>query len=270
MKKWQASLDRWSHDRFDESEQAPKSRSELVSSYGYDIRNEDGPPKARRRRRYGRGATKYSRNWEDEDAYKKQTQQATQMRKPPRPEDFPELEGGGRGDQPPMRQKQVRRTRTDRTNKRNSGSDMGRGGGGGSSGDNEPRRRHNDENDQRGRQSMYGDDRSAMQPQNQSPQVQPFFKDNRVASNNNNSNNSISNRRSMQSSERDRNRFERDRGFRGGREFKNQNRNKNNENQMPSLSPPPHGQNYGAARGGDGGRDAMLRSNNMANLPYQG
>lgn len=48
-----AVADRWSHDRFDESEQAPKSRSELVSAYGYDIRNEDGPPKARRRRRYG-------------------------------------------------------------------------------------------------------------------------------------------------------------------------------------------------------------------------
>lgn len=31
-KKWQASQDRWTHDRFDECEQAPKSRSELVSS----------------------------------------------------------------------------------------------------------------------------------------------------------------------------------------------------------------------------------------------
>lgn len=44
--------DRWAHDFFDESEQAPKSRAELVHSYGYDIRNEDGPPKARRPRRY--------------------------------------------------------------------------------------------------------------------------------------------------------------------------------------------------------------------------
>lgn len=52
MKKWQASADRWTHDRFDESEQAPKSRAELVSAYGYDIRSEDGPPRARRRRRY--------------------------------------------------------------------------------------------------------------------------------------------------------------------------------------------------------------------------
>lgn len=51
-KKWQASADRWTHDRFDESEQAPKSRAELVSAYGYDIRSEDGPPRARRRRRY--------------------------------------------------------------------------------------------------------------------------------------------------------------------------------------------------------------------------
>ena len=51
-KKWQVSADRWTHDRFDESEQAPKSRAELVSAYGYDIRSEDGPPRARRRRRY--------------------------------------------------------------------------------------------------------------------------------------------------------------------------------------------------------------------------
>lgn len=44
--------DRWAHDFFDASEQAPKSRAELVNSYGYDIRNEDGPPKTRRIRRY--------------------------------------------------------------------------------------------------------------------------------------------------------------------------------------------------------------------------
>lgn len=44
--------DRWTHDAYDESEQAPKSRAELVNSYGYDIRNEDGPPKTRRIRRY--------------------------------------------------------------------------------------------------------------------------------------------------------------------------------------------------------------------------
>lgn len=46
------SSDRWCHDAYDESEQAPKSRAELVNSYGYDIRNEDGPPKTRRNRRY--------------------------------------------------------------------------------------------------------------------------------------------------------------------------------------------------------------------------
>jgi len=40
-----------------------------VSAYGYDIRNEDNAPRARRRRRYGRGPNKYTRNWEDEDAY---------------------------------------------------------------------------------------------------------------------------------------------------------------------------------------------------------
>lgn len=91
-KKWEKASagDRWSHDRFDEGEQAPKSRSELVSSYGYDIRNEDGPPRARRRRRYARGPTKYERKWEDEDAYFKANNNNT-GRRPPRAEDFPEL-----------------------------------------------------------------------------------------------------------------------------------------------------------------------------------
>ncbi len=34
-------------------------------------RNEDNAPRARRRRRYGRGPNKYTRNWEDEEAYAK-------------------------------------------------------------------------------------------------------------------------------------------------------------------------------------------------------
>ena len=46
-------------------------RDELVEAYGYDIRGEDNAPRARRRRRYGRGPNKYTRNWEDEDAYGK-------------------------------------------------------------------------------------------------------------------------------------------------------------------------------------------------------
>lgn len=91
-KKWQASADRWTHDRFDESEQAPKSRAELVSAYGYDIRSEDGPPRARRRRRYARGPNRYTRNWEDEDAYSKSNVvDHNRQRKVPRPEEFPEL-----------------------------------------------------------------------------------------------------------------------------------------------------------------------------------
>ena len=45
--------DKWNHDRFNEYDQAPKSREELIAVYGYDIRNEEGPPRARRRRRYG-------------------------------------------------------------------------------------------------------------------------------------------------------------------------------------------------------------------------
>lgn len=88
---WVEKKERWSHDRFNDVEQAPKSRSELVAIYGYDIRNEDGPPKARRRRRYGRGPNKYTRTWEDEDAYK-----ATKPVKPVKPkgkvrEEYPPL-----------------------------------------------------------------------------------------------------------------------------------------------------------------------------------
>lgn len=52
-KVWQDKKEKWGHDRFNDSEQAPKSRAELIAIYGYDIRNEDGPPRARRRRRYG-------------------------------------------------------------------------------------------------------------------------------------------------------------------------------------------------------------------------
>ena len=62
-------IEKWGHDKFLEREQAPKSKDELVNTYGYDIRNEDNAPRARRRRRYGRGPNKYTRNWEDEKAY---------------------------------------------------------------------------------------------------------------------------------------------------------------------------------------------------------
>lgn len=52
-KVWQDKKEKWNHDKFNDLEQAPKSRAELVAIYGYDIRNEEGPPRARRRRRYG-------------------------------------------------------------------------------------------------------------------------------------------------------------------------------------------------------------------------
>ncbi|XP_055597060.1 uncharacterized protein LOC129747068 [Uranotaenia lowii] len=93
MKQWKASAARWAHDRFDEHEQAPKSRAELVSAYGYDIRNEDGPPRARRRRRYARGPNRYTRNWEDGEAYTKSNnvEHNRQRKAPPRSEEFPEL-----------------------------------------------------------------------------------------------------------------------------------------------------------------------------------
>ncbi|CAH1164399.1 unnamed protein product [Phaedon cochleariae] len=93
---WSETKEKWSHDRFNETEQTPKSRAELVSIYGYDIRNEEGPPRARRRRRYGRGPNKYTRNWEDEDAYNKPQPTVTRPKSQRRPrkdtdEEFPPL-----------------------------------------------------------------------------------------------------------------------------------------------------------------------------------
>ncbi|XP_078037577.1 CASC3 exon junction complex subunit isoform X2 [Augochlora pura] len=92
-KVWKDKEDRWDHDRYNDEEQAPKSHEELIAVYGYDIRNEEGPPRARRRRRYGRGPNKYTRNWEDEDAYGKPgTNVTNRNRKFNRSgEDFPAL-----------------------------------------------------------------------------------------------------------------------------------------------------------------------------------
>ncbi len=44
---------RWQHDLYKEDEQRAKSAQELIDIYGYDIRNEESAPKARRRRKYG-------------------------------------------------------------------------------------------------------------------------------------------------------------------------------------------------------------------------
>lgn len=47
------SLDKWTHDMYDEREQTRKSRDELMASYGYDIREESEAPRARRHHKYG-------------------------------------------------------------------------------------------------------------------------------------------------------------------------------------------------------------------------
>ncbi|EGI68639.1 PREDICTED: protein CASC3 isoform X2 [Acromyrmex echinatior] len=91
-KVWKDKEDRWDHDRYNDEEQAPKRPEELIATYGYDIRNEEGPPRARRRRRYGRGPNKYTRNWEDEDAYGKTTTgRGNNRRFHKNNEDFPAL-----------------------------------------------------------------------------------------------------------------------------------------------------------------------------------
>ncbi|XP_024884102.1 protein CASC3 isoform X2 [Temnothorax curvispinosus] len=91
-KVWKDKEDRWDHDRYNDEEQAPKRPEELIATYGYDIRNEEGPPRARRRRRYGRGPNKYTRNWEDENAYGKATPgRPSNRRFQKNNEDFPAL-----------------------------------------------------------------------------------------------------------------------------------------------------------------------------------
>lgn len=47
------SLDVWTHDMYNELDQTPKTRDELLASYGYDIREESEAPRARRHHKYG-------------------------------------------------------------------------------------------------------------------------------------------------------------------------------------------------------------------------
>lgn len=46
-------LDKWTHDMYNEFEQTRKTRDELLASYGYDIREESEAPRARRHHKYG-------------------------------------------------------------------------------------------------------------------------------------------------------------------------------------------------------------------------
>uniref|UniRef100_A0A336K2D1 Protein CASC3 n=1 Tax=Culicoides sonorensis TaxID=179676 RepID=A0A336K2D1_CULSO len=198
-RKWQASQDRWTHDRFEESEQAPKSKNELVSAYGYDIRSEDGPPKARRRRRYGKGPNKYTRNWEDEAAYAKQTQQ-----RKPRPEDFPAL-----GTEKRVSDKRSRHRNSDRQSseyKENNDRNIER---------NEEKRSHS------GR-----DDRDNNRDQRRN------YKDNKSGGGGSNNRRNQNNQRNSQNH---RNENYRSSG-QNTLEFINQNRNKGNEPQKEEIS----------------------------------
>lgn len=45
---------------------------------------------------YSRGPNKYTRTWEDEEAYRRQNAAQLTPRKPPNPEDFPELDASKR------------------------------------------------------------------------------------------------------------------------------------------------------------------------------
>ncbi|XP_054290270.1 protein CASC3-like isoform X1 [Macrosteles quadrilineatus] len=99
-KVWTEKAEKWSHDLYNEDEQKPKSTQELIDTYGYDIRNEEAPPKARRRRRYGRGPNKYTRNWEDEEAYTRAAPQRRVFHN--NKEEFPDLGSRGRNRDKPQ------------------------------------------------------------------------------------------------------------------------------------------------------------------------
>ncbi|XP_057673779.1 protein CASC3 [Corythoichthys intestinalis] len=63
---------RWEHDKFREEEQAPKSREEIISVYGYDIRNGErgqrrprpGVSPNREQQRWREGAERTPRSWQ--------------------------------------------------------------------------------------------------------------------------------------------------------------------------------------------------------------
>ncbi|KAK9873874.1 hypothetical protein WA026_002229 [Henosepilachna vigintioctopunctata] len=123
-KLWQEKKERWTHDRFNDNEQIPKTKAELIQIYGYDIRNEDGPPRARRRRRYGRGPNKYTRNWEDEDAYNKPVPQrpTKKLQNPPSQtnEEFPPLDSQNKKSNKPIEPHRNNRENTNRNNWQNT------------------------------------------------------------------------------------------------------------------------------------------------------
>ena len=48
-KLWQ-DTGKWTHDKYDEYEQAPKSNEELVAAYGFDLRAAERLPEATRRK----------------------------------------------------------------------------------------------------------------------------------------------------------------------------------------------------------------------------
>ncbi|XP_018421933.1 PREDICTED: protein CASC3 [Nanorana parkeri] len=67
---------RWVHDRFREDEQAPKSRDELISMYGYDIRSSKNPEEIRPRRPRKPRYSSPSRREEEEEEEEKPIRQS--------------------------------------------------------------------------------------------------------------------------------------------------------------------------------------------------
>nr|XP_033774772.1 protein CASC3 [Geotrypetes seraphini] len=90
---------RWEHDRFREDEQAPKSRDELISMYGYDIRSvnsaEDIRPRRMRKPRFG-SPPRREQNWSSEKPNRPPPRYQGPSSEPP-PRNFNSRNSGGPG-----------------------------------------------------------------------------------------------------------------------------------------------------------------------------
>lgn len=69
---WDSS-EKWHHDKFNLEDQKPKTKEELINTYGYDIRTETEAPRLNRRSKYGKGPQRYSRKSSDANAYAKKS-----------------------------------------------------------------------------------------------------------------------------------------------------------------------------------------------------
>ncbi|KAJ8365039.1 hypothetical protein SKAU_G00138700 [Synaphobranchus kaupii] len=106
---------RWEHDKFQEDEQAPKSREELIAMYGYDIRNANGPSDGRpyrsRKPRYSTSPDREKR-WRDGEKFSRSSWHGSGNSDTPPSIVLPSSVAPPSGPAPPLSRVQVGRGRT--------------------------------------------------------------------------------------------------------------------------------------------------------------